>query len=60
MNNDIKLIVDEQQDDKKHLKEHYKEKACYPSIATSTNLLKKLIQETITKKSSCEIIMTKC
>ena len=46
MNNDLKLNVDEQQDDIKHLKEHLKEKAlcvtCNPSIATTKNWLKKM------------------
>ena len=39
VNNDLKLNVDEKQDDIKHLKEHLKEKAlyvtCNPSIATT-------------------------
>ena len=40
VNNDLKLNVDQQQDDIKHLKEHLKEKSlwvtCNPSIATTT------------------------
>ena len=64
VNNDLKLNVDKQQDDIKHLKEHLKEKAlsvtCNPSIARTKNWLKKHVQETIPKKSPCEIILAKC
>ena len=64
VNNDLKLNVDEQQDDIKHLKEYLKEKAlcvkCNPSIARTKNWLKKCIQENITKKSPCEIIVDRC
>ena len=63
MNPDLKLNVDEQQGDIKHLKEHLKEKnlcvTCNTSIATTKNWLKKFIQETITKKRSCEVIVAK-
>ena len=63
MNDNLQFNVDEQQDDIKHLKEHLKEKAlcvtCNPSIGR-TNWLKKRIQETISKKSPCEIIVAKC
>ena len=63
VNNDIKWNIDEQQDGIKHLKEHLKEKAlCVtsnPSIATIRKWLKKPIQETITKKSSCKITVAK-
>ena len=55
VNNDLKLNVDEQQDDIKHLKDHLKEKAlcvtCNPLIATTKNWFKKRTQEIITKKS---------
>ena len=64
VNNDLKLNVDEQQDDIKHLKELLKEKAlcvtCNPSISTRKSWLKRRIHETITKKSSCETIVAKC
>ena len=57
VNNDPTLNVHEQQYDIKHLKGNMKEKAlcvtCNPAIATTRNLLKKHIQETITKKGSC-------
>ena len=64
MNNGLTLNVDEQQDDIKHFKEHWKEKAlcvrCNPSIATTKNWMKKHIRETITKKNSSEITVAKC
>ena len=50
VNNDLKLNVDEQQDDIKHLKEYLKEKAlclkCNPSIARTKKLLKNLSKKT--------------
>ena len=64
VNNDLKLNVDEQQDDIKHLKKTFKRRGfvydIYPSIARTKKWLKKYIQETITKKSTCEIILDKC
>ena len=45
MNNILKLNVDDQQDDIKHLNEHLKEKAlcvtCNPPIATRTKIIEK-------------------
>ena len=62
VNDDLKLNIDEQQDDIKYLKEHLKEKAlCVtsnPSIATTKKWMKKRIQEI--KKSSCEFFVAKC
>ena len=57
VNNDLKLNVDEQEDDIKHLKEQLKDKAlcvtCNPSI-TRTKHIKE------TKKSPFEIMLAKC
>ena len=50
MNKDLKLNVDEQQDDIKHLNKHLKEKAfCVPQLQQQQKWLKKGIQEIIAK-----------